>query len=67
MNPESPDRRETHDPQEGPTMRQVRQARADAYAAARGRTPQEQRALEERLAREFGLATRGADRSRRTA
>jgi hypothetical protein len=50
----------SHDPQEGPTMRQVRRARAEAYEAGRGRTAQEQRELEERLAKEYGLTLRPA-------
>ena len=47
-----------HDPQEGPTMREVRRARAEAFEAGRGRSPEEQRRIEEKLCAEYGLTLR---------
>ena len=59
----NPDPRK-HDSQEGPTMQQVRRARAEAFEAGQNRTPEEQRKLEEQLAIEFALTLRpGVDDS----
>jgi hypothetical protein len=52
-----------HDPQEGPTMREARRARAEVFAEDRARSATELSEIDRHLAAEFGLELRSAQES----